>query len=84
MNQQDWIQQWIAGNKETSRGSDLVDSIMTAITARPRKSCFSISGIAPRMPGFRLFRSRPALLTAGTVGGFLRIAVFLYVLLFVS
>lgn len=83
MNRQDWISEWIAEVKTDSIDPTFVDRVMTGVAKRPRKPILPIAwnSIFPgRIP---LFRSKPVLLTTGTVGGFLRIAVFLYVLLFI-
>jgi hypothetical protein len=87
MNQQEWISQWIAQNRATPVGPEFVAQVMTAATAAPRKKSVSISfltSLTTRVSRrINAFQSRPLLVASGAVGGFLRVAVFLYVLLFV-
>ncbi len=83
MNQRNWITQWIDTKRNTSFDSDLADSIMAAVNAHPRRPLISTVSIPAPVSRFRIFRSQPVLLAGGTVGGFLRVAVFLYVLLFI-
>jgi hypothetical protein len=87
MNKQEWISQWIAQNRATPVGAAFVAQVMTAVTAAPRKKSLSISfltALTTRVSQrISAFQSRPILVASGAVGGFLRVAVFLYVLLFI-
>ena len=87
MNQQEWISQWIAQNRATPVSAEFVAEVMTAVTGAPRRKTLSISfltslttRVSQRMIAFQ---SRPLLVASGAVGGVLRVAVILYVLLFV-
>jgi hypothetical protein len=87
MNRQDWIDQWIARSKATNVDPEFIDHVMTAVATPHSKPSplFSFLESLAEM-GFRrieTFQSRPAGITTGAVGGFLRLAVFVYVLLFV-
>ncbi len=87
MNRQDWIDQWMTWSKATNVDPEFIDRVMTAVTIPPQKSSpvlLFLESLAEM--GFRrieTFQSRPAGITTGAVGGFLRLAVFVYVLLFV-
>lgn len=87
MNRQDWIDQWMTWNKAADVDSEFVDRVMTAVTTphhQPSPVLLFLELLAEM--GFRrieTFQSRPAGITTGAVGGCLRLAVFIYVLLFV-
>jgi hypothetical protein len=83
MDQHDWISQWTQHKRNAPMESKLADCIMKAVTVRRRKSVDWTSWIDKITPGIPLFGFRSAQLATGTAGGFLRIAVFLYVLLFI-
>lgn len=86
MNNQNWLSEWTARNRSIPMGADLVKSVMAAVTAPPRKQPLTASFIvwvSTRASQLAtIFRSRPALLATGALGGSLRVAAFLYVLLF--
>ncbi len=88
MNQQEWMSQWITQNRVTPVGPEFVAEVMTAVTATPRKKSLSISfltSLTTRVSQRIItFQSRPLLVASGAVGGFLRVAVFIYVLLFIQ
>lgn len=87
MNQHEWIAQWIAQNRETPVSPEFVDQVMTAVTAssckKYRAISFLVSLTTRATQRIRAFQSRPVLVASGAVGGVLRVAVVLYVLLFV-
>ena len=88
MNQQEWISQWITQNRAIPVGPDFVDLVMTVVTAPPRKKSLSFSfltSLTTRVSQrISAFQSRPLLVASGAVGGFLRVAVIVYVLLFIA
>ncbi len=87
MNQQEWISQWITQNRATPVGPEFVAQVMTAVTAAPRKKSLSIlflTSLTTRVSQrINALQSKPLLVASGAVGGVLRVAVILYVLLFI-
>jgi hypothetical protein len=87
MNQQEWISQWITQRRATPVSPEFVAQVMTAVTAAPRKKTLSFSFLTSLTTGvsqrISTFQSRSVLVASGAVGGVLRVAVVLYVLLFV-
>jgi hypothetical protein len=88
MNQQEWISQWITQHRATPVSPEFADQVMAAVTATRRKNTFSISfptSLTTRVwQRINAFQSRSVLVASGAVGGVLRVAVIVYVLLFIA